>query len=216
MRLSARATRRMQSHDRAPRWFNTQQLSSLYLRSGRSAVAFDARRYVGTMTRDLYAELCDDERLLGDALLVGQSAAGLMAWAYLRSSVTKSGHTAKWSNAVASAGQSCRNAAFRSRTPDESTSGIGATRQTSSTAWMQVSRTARSCGMGSSGSNRYATCLLEHMIYSGGRPRRHLAAGGLASSYGSAEIAELLRDDRTYRIAPTSGAGERSGRDGPT
>jgi hypothetical protein len=54
--------------------------------------------------------------------------------AYRLSSVTKSGHTAKWSNAVASAGQSCRNAAFRSRTPDESMSGIGATRQTSITA----------------------------------------------------------------------------------
>jgi hypothetical protein len=72
--------------------------------------------------------------------------------AYLLSSVTRSGHAAKWSNAVASAGQSFRRADFRSRTPDESTSGIGATRQASTTARMHVSTTATSCGRPSSGS----------------------------------------------------------------
>jgi hypothetical protein len=43
------------------------------------------------------------------------------------------GH-AGWSSAEASPDQSCRSAAVRSRTPEESTSGIGATRQVSSTA----------------------------------------------------------------------------------
>jgi hypothetical protein len=114
--------------------------------------------------------------------------------------------------------------------------GDWATRQTSITAWMQVPRTAGSCGWDRA--DRNDTYLLGHMIYCRGKTRRELAAYGLPPSYGShhigpevkrsaearpwrgrlltpAEIAELLRDDRTYRIAPTSGAGGRSGRDCP-
>ena len=83
--------------------------------------------------------------------------------AYLHSSVTRSGHAAKWSNAVASPGQSCRKADFRSRTPDESTSGIGATRHASTTALMHVSTTARSCGRPSSESMS-GIQVLEHIF----------------------------------------------------
>jgi hypothetical protein len=89
----------------------------------------------------------------------------MIAPAYLRKSVTRSGQAAKWSSAVASPGQSRRKADFRSRTPDESTSGIGATRHTSITALMQVSSTTRSCGKPSSGS-RSGTHLLEHSFAS--------------------------------------------------